>query len=112
MIRPLPESNGFDAIEVFCDKFTKRIHVHPTKTSLDAEGFTNMLQDDVIWLHGIPRTMIADRGPQTVTKYMGTICKQLGITQHLSMAYHPETNRMNEPGNRSLFTHLRHLLSE
>ena len=107
MIGPLPESNGFNAIEVFCDKFTKQIHVRPTKTSLDAEGFVNMLWDDVIWLHAVPRTMIADRGPQTVAKYMGTICKQLGITRHLSMAYHPETDGQTERMNQEIEAYLR-----
>ena len=65
-----------------------------------------MLWDNVIPLHGIPQTMIADRGPQTVAKYMGAICKQLGITQHLSTAYHPETDGQMQWMNQEIEAYL------
>ena len=43
MIGPLPESNGFNAIEVFTDMYSHCIHVEPTHLELNAEGFTNLV---------------------------------------------------------------------
>ena len=48
MIGPLPESNGFNAIEVFVNKFTGRTHMEPTFNTLTAEGFANLLRDHVM----------------------------------------------------------------
>ena len=48
MIRPLPESNSFNAIEVFADMYSHCIHVEPTHLELSAEVFTNLVQDRVI----------------------------------------------------------------
>ena len=43
MIRPLPESNGFNAIEVFTDTYSHCIHVEPSHIKLSAEGFANLI---------------------------------------------------------------------
>ncbi|CAK5281960.1 unnamed protein product [Mycena citricolor] len=37
-IGPLPVSNGYDAIHVWCDSFTKMIHVEPISTDISSEG--------------------------------------------------------------------------
>ncbi len=74
MISPLPESNGFDTVEVFVDLFTGQAHMELTHTSLTAEGFTNLFRDRVICYHGVPEMLILDRGPQTVAKHWKVIC--------------------------------------
>ena len=106
MIGPLPESNGFNAIEVFTDMYSHRIHVKPTHLKLNAEGFTNLVQDRVIRYHSLPEVLISDRGPQTVAKAWEQICKQLGIKQHLSTGYHPETNGQTERANQEVEAYL------
>lgn len=60
MIRPLPESNGFNVILVFMDKFGKGIKVEPTNTTLTSEGFANIMRDRVIRDEGLPEMLIAD----------------------------------------------------
>ena len=86
MIRPLPKSNGFNAIEVFTDTYSHRIHVEPSHIELSTEGFANLARDRVIQYHGLPEILISDR----VAKAWGQICKQLSIKWHLSTGYHPE----------------------
>ena len=106
MIGPLPESNGFNAIEVFTDTYSHCIHVEPSHIELSAEGFANLVRDRVIPYHGLPEILISDRGPQTVAKAWGQICKQLGITQHLSTGYHLETDGQTERPNQEVEAYL------
>ena len=107
MIRPLPESNGFNAIEVFTDTYGHRIHVEPSRIELSAEGFTNLVRDRVIQYHSLPEILISDRGTQTVAKAWAQICKQLGIQWHLSTGYHPETDGQTERANQEVEAYLR-----
>ena len=60
MIGPLPESNGFNAIEVFTDMYSHRIYVEPTHLELNAEGFANLVRDRVVRYHSLPEVLISD----------------------------------------------------
>ena len=42
LITQLPESEGFDAILVCTDLFSKQIHAVPCLTSIDAEGMADL----------------------------------------------------------------------
>ena len=42
-----------------------------------------------------------------VAKAWGQICKQLGITRHLSTGYHPETDNQTERANQEVEAYLR-----
>ena len=106
MIRPLPESNGFNAIEVFTDMYSHCIHVEPSHIKLSVEGFANLIRDRVIRYHSLPEVLISDQGPQMVAKAWGQICKQLGIIEHLSTGYHPETDGQTERVNQEVEAYL------
>src|SRR5271169_917995 len=58
----LPLSNGFDSLLVFVDRFTKMCHLVPSHKTTDAPGFARMYLDHVIRLHGIPDSLVSDRG--------------------------------------------------
>ena len=63
-IRPLPESNGFNVIEVFTDTYSHCIHVKPTHVELSVEGFTNLIWDRVVQYHSLPEVLISDQDPR------------------------------------------------
>ena len=60
MIGPLPESNGFDAILVFVDRFSKKIEVISTNVELSSMGTAKLYKDNVFKHHGLPRKFISD----------------------------------------------------
>jgi len=60
MIGPLPESNGFDAILVFVDRFSKKIEVIPTNVELSSMGMAKLYKDNVFKHHGLPQKFISD----------------------------------------------------
>ena len=96
LITGLPRSEGFDAIAVVVDHFTKQVHLSPTKGTLTAEGLADLYIRDVFKLHGIPQQVISDRGPQFAAKYMRRLLETLGIKSSLSTAYHPQTDGQTE----------------
>ena len=92
IIGPLPKSNKMDAIVVIVDQFTKMIHLKATTTNVSLERIVKIYRDDIWKLHGIPRKILSDRGPQFASKFMEEFTKTLGTKRQLSTAYHPQTD--------------------
>ena len=107
LIGELPESNGYNAICVFVDRFSKQIHVIPTHTTLTAEGMAKLYRDNVFRLHGLPRKFIHDRGTQFEAKSMKDLYRLLGIEGNPSTAYHPQTDGQTERINQEIEQYLR-----
>ena len=103
----LPNSEGFDAIYVVVDRLTKMAHFIATTSDVDAEGTARLFRDNVFRLHGLPRSIVSDRGTQFVNSFMRDLCKLLQIKQNLSTAYHPETDGQTERINQVLEQYLR-----
>ena len=62
-VGPLPRTpDYFNYILVVVDKFSKMAHFIPTTTNVTAEETAKMLLDHVVRLHGLPESMISDRG--------------------------------------------------
>ena len=62
---------------------------------------------DVFKLHGLPKQIISDRGPQYAAKYMRRLLEVLGIKSSLSTAYHPQTDGQTERMNQEVEQYLR-----
>ncbi|KAL5504680.1 hypothetical protein ACEPAH_7343 [Sanghuangporus vaninii] len=107
LIGELPESNGFNAICVVVDRFSKQIHAIPTTTKLTAEGMARIYRDQVFRLHGLPKKIIHDRGVQFDAKMMKELYKLLYIEGNPSTAYHPQTDGQTERVNQELEQYLR-----
>ena len=106
MIGPLPKSYGMDAIVVIVDRFTKMIRLKATTTSISLEGIARIYRDKIWKIHGVPRTILSDRGPQFASKFMEDFTKVLGTKRKLSTAYHPQTDRQTERINQEIGTFL------
>jgi hypothetical protein len=96
LIGELPEANGFNAIVVIVDRFTKMAKFIPTTTKMTADGFAELFIDYVYSNHGLPDTMVTDRGSLFTSQCWKTITQLLGIDQRYSTAYHPQTDGQTE----------------
>jgi len=106
LIVELPNSNGYDAVFVVVDRFTKRAHFIPTFTTLAASGAARLFRDHVWTQHGWPKKIISDRGQQFAAKFTLELNKLLGIQTALSTAYHPQTDGQTERTNQELEQYL------
>jgi len=72
-----------------------------------AEGLARLFRDNVWKLHGLPESVISDRGPQFAVGLTRELNKMLGIETKLSTAYHSETDGQTERTNQKLEQYLR-----
>src|SRR5258708_28265827 len=63
----------------------------------------------LLWL---PSKIISDIDPHFASKFTRELCKILGITQNISTAYHPRTDRQSERSNQWLEQYLRSYVNE
>ena len=54
---------GKDTILVVCDRLSKMIHFVTTTEGTSAEGLARLFRDNVWKLHGLPESVVLDRGP-------------------------------------------------
>ncbi|GAW05938.1 Retrotransposable element Tf2 155 kDa protein type 1 [Lentinula edodes] len=106
-IGPLPESNGYDFIMVVVDRFLKRAHFLPCNSTITAEGAADLFMERIWCLHGTPRKVLSDRGPQFISKFLARIYERMGIKRSLSTAYHAQTDGQTERVNQDLEVYLR-----
>jgi len=106
-ITKLPLAQGYDSILVVVDRLTKMVHFISTTEKTSAEGLARLFRDNVWKLHGLPESIISDRGPQFAAGLMKELNGILGIKSKLSMAFHPQTDRQTERVNQELEQYLR-----
>ncbi|MBW0588255.1 hypothetical protein O181_127970, partial [Austropuccinia psidii MF-1] len=98
-ITQLPLSNSFDSILVIVDRFSKMASI----TSLD---LAHLFIKNIFSKHGLPLSIVSDRGSLFVSSFWTNLCQQLKISRDLSTAYHPETDGQTERVNQILEQYL------
>ena len=106
-ITGLPLSAGKNAIFVVVDRLSKMAHFIPCTDEIDSEGTARLFADHVFRLHGLPRSVVSDRGSVFASKFTRALCKILQISQNMSTAYHPQTDGQTERINAVLEQFLR-----
>ncbi|SJL14248.1 uncharacterized protein ARMOST_17704 [Armillaria ostoyae] len=108
MITGLIPCKGLDTILVIVDCFSKAIiPIVACKTTLTSEGWAKILHDEVYAKYGMPVTVISDRGPQFVSKFLQDLYKMLDIKGNASTAFHPQTDGQTERINQEIEKYLR-----
>ena len=92
----LSESEGFNAILVVMDRFTKVQHYIPAKTPWTAADVADSYIYDIWKLYCLPRHITSDCGPQFASKLLKELNRKLNINLCLSTAYHPQTDSLGE----------------
>jgi len=103
----LPLSDSHDAIWVVVDRLTKQRHLVPCSTAVDAEELATLFIREIFRLHGLPRTIISDRGPQFASRFWKHLCSCLSIDPRLSTAFHPQPDGQTERMNATMEQYLR-----
>jgi len=101
-ITKLPIVAGKNVILVVCDRLSKMTHFVVITEGTSAEGLTRLFRDNVWKLHGLPKSMVSDRGPQFATELTKELNKMLGIETRLSIVFHPQTDGQMEWINQEL----------
>jgi hypothetical protein len=62
-------TKGFDSIWVIIDRITKIAYFLPVKVKYPVITYAKLYIARILSLHGIPETIVSDRGPQFVSKF-------------------------------------------
>ena len=100
----LLESSEHDAVMTVVDAVSKRVHFIPMHTTVTAEGAARLFLHYVWKLHGLPKRVVSDRGPQFVALFTKELYRLLGIRLSSSTAWHPQTDRQTEHVNQELYS--------
>jgi hypothetical protein len=111
-ISELPDAHGHDAIMNVVDSIGKQAHFIPTNTTITALGAARLFLQNVWKLHGLPRSIVSDHGPQFIAEFTRELYRLLGITLSTTMAYHPQADGQTERINQELEQYLRVFVNE
>ena len=89
------------------DRLTKSPHFILVKTSHTAGKYAEIYFDRIVTLHGVPLTIISDRGSVFVSRFWEQLQECLGTSLLQSSAYHPQTDSQTERVNQGLEDMLR-----
>ena len=111
-ITHLPKTaEGHTSIFVAVDKLTKMVRLAAGHDTDDAEATATLFRDTVFRSHGMPFTVVSDRGTEFTNKFAAALFKALGTDHCKSTSFHPQSNGQTERMNRVLEDMLRHFVN-
>ena len=85
-----------DSIWVIVDRMTKSSRFLAVKTTYSTDDYTMFYLTEIVRLHGVPLSIISDRGPQFTSRFRKSFKKGLGTEVNLSTTFHPQTDGQAE----------------
>jgi len=87
---------------IVVDAAFKRVHFIPMYTMVTVEEAARLFLHYVWKLHGLPKCIVSDHGPQFVALFTKELYRLLGIRISSSTAWHPQTDGQTERVNQEL----------
>jgi hypothetical protein len=111
-IEGLPLSEKCNVIVVVVDRLTKYAHFFAVKHPYTAQSIAQLFLDNVVKLHGMPKSIVSDRDPIFLRKFWKELFTLYEVKLTLRTAYHPQTNGQTERVNQCLEMYLRCAIHE
>ncbi len=97
----------YDSILVIVDRLMKMVHYRLVKVTINALALGEVIIEAVVRHHGLPNSIMSDRGSVFTSKFWSSLCYFLGIKRKLSTAFHPQTNGQTKRQNSTMKAYLR-----
>lgn len=101
-ITGLPMSFGYTTILVVIDRLTKYAHLLPMKSDYSSRSVAEIFMQNVVKLHGMPKSIVSDRDKVFTSSFWQHIFKLQGTTLAMTSAYHPQLDGQSEVLNKGL----------
>jgi hypothetical protein len=79
----------FDSIWVIVDRLSKSAHFITINTNYKVQKYAEIYIARMLYLHGVLKTIISDRGSQFIARFWEQLHASLGTHLIHSSAYHP-----------------------
>ena len=73
-------SKGYNSIWVIVDRLTKSAHFLPVDTRYSTRKYAKLYLDQIVTLHGVPLTIVSDRGTVFVSRFWEQLQECLGTS--------------------------------
>jgi hypothetical protein len=77
---------GYDSIWVIIDRLTKVAHFIPVKTTYVGPQLVQLYILRIVWLHGVPKRIMSDRGTQFTLKFWKRLHESMDTKMNFSSA--------------------------
>ena len=76
--------------------FRRVVATTATTERMSVEGLARLFRDNIWKLHGLPESVVSDRGPQFAAELTKKLNRMLGIEMRLSTVFHLQTDKQTE----------------
>ena len=99
--------DSYNSILVILDWLTKMLQYKLVIITLNIRGLTKVIINAVVHYHGLPDSIVINKGSFFTSKFWSLFCYFLGIKQRLFTAFHPQTDGQIEQQNNIIEAYLR-----
>ncbi len=89
----LPKTkNVFDSNTTYVDRLSRGVHFIPPKDSDTAVDVANAFFSNLFKHHGMPDSIVSDRGPKFTSKFWKRLTELCGVKLKMSYSRNPQTD--------------------
>ena len=85
-----------DSVWVVLDRLTKSAHFLLMRIDYSFDKLAKLYIKEIVWLHGIPISIISDRDLRFTSRFWGKLQEALGTRLNFSTAFHPQMDGQSE----------------
>ena len=85
-----------DLVSVVVDRLIKSPHFLPVRIDYSLDKLVDLYIKEIVWLHGIPISIISNIDPRFTSRFWGKLQEDLGTRLNFSTGFHPQTDGQSE----------------
>ena len=83
------------------------VYYKPIQTKITAPALAKIILNVIVWHHGLPDSIVSNRGSIFTSKFWSSLCYFLSIKRRLFTAFYPQTNSQTKWQNSTMEAYLR-----